>query len=190
MHRGLQLFLAESGAALAARCGARLRKAMERALAEAGVRPALAEWWAPRLHRIADWVAEQEMRTPQRRRARAASPARSAGLGAAHAAAFVLRGRADRIERRADGRLAIIDYKTGTPPTQRAVDAGIAPQLPLEAAMARAGAFGPELAGSVAELTYWHLTGGSSPARRRRCSRATPTPSPMPWRTAETSCAL
>ena len=52
---------------------------------------------------------------------------------------FRLTGRADRIERRRDGGLAILDYKTGTPPSQKEVDAGLAPQLLLEAAMAAAG---------------------------------------------------
>jgi ATP-dependent helicase/nuclease subunit B len=76
---------------------------------------------------------------------------------------FRLTGRADRIERWADEALAILDYKTGKPPTQTEVDAGLAPQLLLEAAMAEAGAFGPELAGHAAELTYWRLTGGFEP---------------------------
>jgi ATP-dependent helicase/nuclease subunit B len=43
------------------------------------------------------------------------------------------------------------------------VAAGLAPQLPLEAAMAAAGAFGPELIGREFELVYWHLTGGFVP---------------------------
>ena len=73
---------------------------------------------------------------------------------------FRLIGRADRIERRRDGGLAILDYKTGTPPSQKEVDAGLAPQLLLEAAMAEAGAFGEAIAGAAEELTYWHLTGG------------------------------
>jgi ATP-dependent helicase/nuclease subunit B len=73
---------------------------------------------------------------------------------------FRLTGRADRIERRADGSLAILDYKTGTPPTPADVKAGHVPQLLLEAAMARAGAFGEALRGEVVELTYWHLSGG------------------------------
>ena len=72
----------------------------------------------------------------------------------------MLTGRADRIEQRRDGGLAILDYKTGTPPSQKDVDAGLAPQLLLEAAMLEAGAFGPTLSGTVEELTYWHLTGG------------------------------
>ena len=111
---------------------------MARALAEAGLREALAAWWAPRLDRIADWVAETET-------ARRARPPHRGhqGRGEGHHAQprdggpFPLVGRADRIERRADGALAILDYKTGTPPTQKEVDAGLAPQLLLEAAMAR-----------------------------------------------------
>ena len=72
-------------------------------------------------------------------------------------------GRADRIERRPDGKLAILDYKTGTPPTQKEVDAGLAPQLLLEAFMAAEGAFGAEWQAAAAELTYWHLTGAFTP---------------------------
>jgi ATP-dependent helicase/nuclease subunit B len=76
---------------------------------------------------------------------------------------FLLTGRADRIERRTDGSLAILDYKTGKPPSQTAVETGAAPQLPLEAAMAAKAAFGPSWQGPVAELTYWHVTGGKEP---------------------------
>ena len=65
---------------------------------------------------------------------------------------FRLIGRADRIERRREGGLAILDYKTGTPPSQKEVDAGLAPQLLLEAAMAAAGAFGEGIAGAAEEL--------------------------------------
>ena len=64
---------------------------------------------------------------------------------------FVLRGRADRIERRHDGTISILDYKTGRVPKQGEVEDGRAPQLPLEAAMAEAGAFA-DLHGTVDEL--------------------------------------
>ncbi len=49
---------------------------------------------------------------------------------------FTIRARADRIDTLADGRLVIIDYKTGAPPTAKQVEAGFAPQLPLEAMIA------------------------------------------------------
>ena len=76
---------------------------------------------------------------------------------------FTLKGRADRMERRVDGGIAILDYKTGSPPSARDVQAGLAPQLLLEAAMAADGAFGAALVGPASELTYWHLTGGFVP---------------------------
>ena len=163
VHAGMQLFLAEHGANWPPLAAEKLRACMNRALREARLRPALEEWWAPRLGRIADWVAGEEIR---RRglgapvRIETERTGRWVLTDLARGTRFELRGRADRIELRADGRLAIFDYKTGQPPSQAVVDAGFAPQLPLEAAMAAAGAFGPELAGAAAELIYWHLTGG------------------------------
>ena len=54
---------------------------------------------------------------------------------------FVLTGKADRIDVRHDGSLEIIDFKTGGVPTPGDMTAYDAPQLLLEAAMARAGVF-------------------------------------------------
>ena len=54
---------------------------------------------------------------------------------------FTLSARADRIERRSDGSFAILDYKTGQPPTGKQVRMGLSPQLTLEAAILREGGF-------------------------------------------------
>ena len=54
---------------------------------------------------------------------------------------FTLSARADRIEQRHDGRFAILDYKTGQPPTGKQVRMGLSPQLTLEAAILREGGF-------------------------------------------------
>lgn len=138
----------------------RLRGAMTAALDARALRPALIAWWRPRLLRIADWVAEQEN---LRRVARPGVPhVEIRGEWVIPDLGFAVTARADRIERRADGRLAVLDYKTGIVPTGKEVEAGHAPQLPLEAAMAAAGAF-HGLTGSAAELTYWRLTGGYVP---------------------------
>jgi len=121
---------------------------------------ARAFWW-PRYQRIARWFADFEIK-------------RRAGIAAAHAEVhgelsieaanrvFRLVGRADRIERLGDGRYAILDFKTGSPPTSPQVQAGVAPQLTLEAAMLRNGGF-PGLApgGSIGELMYVKLNGGT-----------------------------
>ena len=79
---------------------------------------------------------------------------------------FTLRCRADRIERLADGRYAILDYKTGTVPTEKQVRIGISPQLTLEAAILRVGEFPGIAAGaSVGELVYVSLKGGRPAGR-------------------------
>ncbi len=166
VHAGLHRFLEEVGANWPAEAPARLRHHLLRAMADARLRAALANWWAPRLERIAAWVADTETE----RRAGMGLRAVSAEVKGAWellrpGGRFTLTGRADRIERRADGRLGILDYKTGTVPPLRDVEAGLAPQLPLEAAMALAGAFGPDASGETAELAYWHVTGGHEPGK-------------------------
>ena len=160
VHDGLHRFLRAHGAAWPANAAALLREALSFALAETQPREALRAWWSPRLDRIAAWVSEVE----------AARRAASAPLAIASEAegvwrlpvarGFDLTGRADRLELRAEGRLAILDYKTGTPPSQTEVEAGLAPQLLLEAAMAEAGAFRGVEAARATELIYWHLSGG------------------------------
>ena len=64
-----------------------------------------------------------------------------------------------------DGTLSIIDYKTGKPPTLRALKAGYAPQLPLEAAIAVKGGFYLLSPTEVSELSYWQLSGGELPGK-------------------------
>jgi len=152
-----------------------LRAAMDRALDKAGLRPALTAWWRPRLARIAEWVAEAE-RLRRLDGPKALVRAEVKGIWNVTSAGrpFVLSGRADRIERRADGTLAILDYKTGAVPNAGQVEQGLAPQLPLEAAMAAAGVFGPELAGRTAELTYWHLSGGFEPGKETKLFKHDP----------------
>jgi ATP-dependent helicase/nuclease subunit B len=67
---------------------------------------------------------------------------------------FVLTGRADRIDRRRDGGLDILDFKTGSLPAAAEMRAFLAPQLLLEAAMAGAGAFEEVPPAPVASLTH------------------------------------
>ena len=163
MHAAIHAFLRETGTHFPPDAEQRLVAAMDAALAAQDLRPALAAWWRPRLRRIASWVVTAER---DRRIGAGLAGIVSEKDGAwpvPSGMPFTLTGRADRIERRTDGSIAILDYKTGVPPSARDVAAGLAPQLPLEAAMAADGAFGPELVGSASELTYWHLTGGFQP---------------------------
>jgi ATP-dependent helicase/nuclease subunit B len=123
---------------------------------------ARALWW-PRFERIAGWLAGWER---ERRAGLAAMRAEIRGeivlpLGERR---FRLYGRADRIERRRDGGYAILDFKTGDPPTSTQVRIGIAPQLTLEAAILRHGGFpGLDPGLPIDELLYVKLKGGEPP---------------------------
>lgn len=75
-----------------------------------------------------------------------------------------LTGVADRIEIGA-GRAAILDFKTGQPPSDKQVETGLAPQLLLEAAMLARGAFEGVPKARVDELVYWRL-GNAEPTPR------------------------
>ena len=166
VHAGLARFFARTGLAWPADAEACLVADMDAALDAAAMRPALSAWWRPRLRRIAVWVARAEADRRSAGCPLAIAPEkRGHWVLEAPAGPFTLRGIADRIERRADGSVAILDYKTGTPPTAKQVEAGLSPQLPLEAAMAQAGAFGPELCGEVSELVYWQISGGYEPGK-------------------------
>jgi len=91
--------------------------------------------------------------------------ARAPGLGGVHVEArgalaleiagapFTLSATADRIERHAGG-LAILDFKTGAPPSERQIAAGLAQQMPLQALIAAAGGFEDVPAATVEELVY------------------------------------
>ncbi len=83
-------------------------------------------------------------------------------------AALYLSARADRIEHRRDGSYAILDYKTGQPPTGKQVRMGLSPQLTLEAAILREGGFENIPAGSsVSEFSYVRLSGNNPPGEQK-----------------------
>lgn len=122
-------------------------------------------WWA-RFERAAAFLVafEQERRVALERVAAERAGRLDIPLGAG---SFRLTGRADRIEMRRDGTLAIVDYKTGAAPTARQAGS-LSPQLPLEAAMARRGAFADVPAAPVEELLYVELKGGAAGGAEKR----------------------
>lgn len=132
-------------------------------LAQPGV---WAFWW-PRFERIAAWFVKQEAaRRPCVQEIHVEIEGQTELAGPA--GPFTLRAKADRIDLLRDGSLAILDYKTGAPPTAKEVAAGYAPQLPLEAVIAQRGGFPGIAAGkAVSELLYWRLKGGDAGGEER-----------------------
>ena len=128
---------------------------------------ARALWW-PRFQRIAAWFAEWERARRGDIDAIFAETPGEIAFPVDNERTFVLVARADRIERRRDGSFAILDYKTGQPPTGKQVRMGLAPQLSLEAAILKEGGFAGIPAGaSVRELVYVRLSGNNPPGEQR-----------------------
>jgi ATP-dependent helicase/nuclease subunit B len=128
---------------------------------------ARALWW-PRFLRIARWFADWEIVRRADVSAILAEVRGETSIPLDPERSFVLSARADRIERRRDGSFAILDYKTGQPPTGKQVRMGLSPQLTLEAAILREGGFAGIPAGStVSELAYVRLSGNNPPGEQR-----------------------
>ncbi len=134
-------------------------------------RPQVMALWWPRFEQIARWVTLQEQvrRTPGLEiRTEVEGRLELDGLD------FRLKARADRLERLQGGRITVIDYKTGRLPERAEVLAGLAPQLPLEAAMVEAGAFRDIEPAAVAELLFWRLKGDETGGEQQPAAALAP----------------
>ncbi len=139
-----------------------LLKLAEETLAEHAPWPAARRLWHARFARVVPWF----LQTEAERRALAAPWQREVKgrwtvTGLPHDAGVALVGKADRIDRLPDGRIAIYDYKSGKPPTEKE-QRSFAKQLWLEAAMAANGAFAGEGPLETARLSYIGL--GANPS--------------------------
>ncbi len=160
VHEALDEFVRAHPAALPAKAKALLLRFGTAAFGPALDRPEVRAFWWPRFERIVDWFLEEER---ERRRGTETVLSETRARWKIADLDFELSARVDRIERRRDGALAIADYKTGSVPTPGSVEYGYAPQLTLEAAMARAGVFEgiADPAGRALVLEYWKLSGAA-----------------------------
>ena len=128
------------------------------------IHPMLRALWAPRLLEAIKWIEEEERANRDEGR----RPLKAEVSGATELAGVTVHGKADRIDRLADGGLAIVDYKTGKAPAQKAVDAGFALQLGLLGLIARAGGF-PDINGEPEAHEYWSLSRDRDRFGKRVC---------------------
>lgn len=134
---------------------ARLRPRAEAMLAETASHPVLRALWTPRLLEAIDWAAARMAENVSEGRV----PLQAEVWGEAEVAGVRLYGKVDRIDRLADGGLAIVDYKTGKPPSVAQVAEGFAMQLGLLGLLAERGGFAG-VAGKPAAFEYWSLGRG------------------------------
>lgn len=130
----------------------RLRARAATMLADARTHPMMRALWQPRLMEAIDWIAATI--AEQADGGRSVIGAEQSGVIAI--AGVTLSGKADRIDRMVDGTLAIVDYKTGKPPSPATVRAGYSLQLGLLGLIAERGGF-DGVAGKASAFEYWSL---------------------------------
>jgi ATP-dependent helicase/nuclease subunit B len=137
LHKALELFIDKYRDGLPDDAVMQLVAIADQVFAEAGIPKAALALWRPRFQGAAKGFVAFERE-------------RRAGIAKSHLEIrgrleigdFTLTGVADRIDVLNDGGAAILDYKSGTPPSNRQVEELLSPQLPLEAAMLAQDGFG------------------------------------------------
>lgn len=122
--------------------------------------PTVQSFWWPRFERIAKWFVKFETERRELTRTVGTEVQGKLEIDLGDGEFFTLTAIADRIDRDAEDQLAIIDYKTGSIPLQKAVAMGFSPQLTLEALIAFSGGFEGIDANDVGQMQYWKLSGG------------------------------
>lgn len=108
--------------------------------------------WRPRLLAALEWIDAEVVAQRAGGRRVLATEIR----GEMKVDGIRIHGRADRIDRMPDGSLAVVDYKTGSPPSGRMVQEGFALQLGLIGMIAADGGFSG-VSGEPTHFEYWSL---------------------------------
>jgi double-strand break repair protein AddB len=139
VHAALEAFVTNGPPPDDPRARDALMEAVDRALEQECPWPAQRRLWSARMARVADTFLEGE-----RARRAIATPEALETDGALEIPIcdppILLTGKADRIDRLPDGRVALYDYKTGTPPS-KPQQLTFDKQLLLQAAMTKRGGY-------------------------------------------------
>jgi ATP-dependent helicase/nuclease subunit B len=114
--------------------------------------PLMRALWQPRLQSALEWIGAEVLKLRGEGREVLATEC----WGAMQFDGVRVHGRADRIDHLPDGKLAIVDYKTGLPPSPRMVEAGFSLQLGTLGLIAQAGGF-EGVMGEPERFEYWSL---------------------------------
>jgi ATP-dependent helicase/nuclease subunit B len=159
VHEVLERFVKETESGWPQQAEARLIAMADEAFACYRVPQVALALWRPRFIRAARWfVAEERKRREEISRFWLEVEGQIEIDGPA--GPFMLKGRADRIDILREGAAAVVDYKTGKPPTDPQL-AKFAQQLPLEGAILESGGFGEIGRVPAAQLVYIRFSGGA-----------------------------
>jgi ATP-dependent helicase/nuclease subunit B len=125
----------------------------EQVMDEMSAHPLMRSLWRPRLIKALEWIDSEVAR---QKAEDGRSVAVTEAWGDMEVRGIRIHGRADRIDRLENGALAIVDYKTGQPPSAKMVQQGYSLQLGLIGMIAADGGFG-EVSGEPEAFEYWSL---------------------------------
>ena len=128
------------------------------------IAPEVRAFWWPLFENTAEWIIKTECQYKDEIK-KTYSEVKGQIEYEAPAGKFTITARADRIDITKDGKVNIVDYKTGSARSKKEIFAGYAPQLPVEGLIASKGGFyeekdgkkTPVPAAEVNELIYWKL---------------------------------
>ncbi len=113
-------------------------------------------FWRPNFIKIIDWLVARET-TYRQNIAKIYNEVEGSYNFEAPAGDFIITAKADRVDVTRDGKINILDYKTGQARSPKEIKHSYAPQLPIEAIIAEKGAFPGIEKGQVESLRYWQL---------------------------------
>jgi ATP-dependent helicase/nuclease subunit B len=132
--------------------GGELIPIAEQVLDDMSAHPLTRALWRPRLIAALEWIEGEIAMLRSKGRSILVSEAKGDML----VKGVRIHGRADRIDRLPDGKLAVVDYKTGQPPSRAMVQEGFALQLGLIGMIAEKGGF-EGVSGEAERFEYWSL---------------------------------
>lgn len=137
--------------------GGDLKAIADEELDRLSAHPLMRKLWRPRLMKALEWVGAEIAKARGEGRAVAVTEA----WGSIEVDGVRVHGRADRVDLLPDGKLAIVDYKTGQPPSGASVKAGYSLQLGTLGLIARDGGFaekdGRRVQGEPERFEYWSM---------------------------------
>ena len=116
----------------------------------------LSFWW-PKFNQMMQWIVDQEHEYRKQVKNSHNEIWGQIYIDNAPAGRFEIYAKADRIDETIDGKINIIDYKTGQARKVSEVKSGYAPQLPIEGLIASEGGFNSIKSAKLNSLMYWKL---------------------------------
>lgn len=112
-------------------------------------------WW-PKFVKTVDWLIETE-KAYRSEVKKVHNEISGSMVFDSDGGKFTITAKADRIDETKDGRVNVLDYKTGKARSNKEIASGMAPQLPIEGLIVQSGGFAEIPAKKVSTLRYWRL---------------------------------